>query len=226
MKKFYKISLLFLSLIFLTTFNPIEFNNFKKKNNYFFKVKYLEVTGNQITNQKDIINKLSQIIDQNIFFVEKKDIEVALKEIDFVGNIDVKKKYPNTIIIRVNETKPIAIFFKNNNKYLLDNLSNLISYRKISNDFYPTIFGKGAEDNFANFFKKLKANKFPQEIVKNYYYYQIGRWDLQLLNGKTIKLPANGLEEAFKLAIDLLGHKNFKNYNTIDLRIDDKIVVE
>ena len=112
------------------------------------------------------------------------------------------------------------------NKYLLDNLSNLISYRKISNDFYPTIFGKGAEDNFANFFKKLKANKFPQEIVKNYYYYQIGRWDLQLLNGKTIKLPANGLEEAFKLAIDLLEHKNFKNYNIIDLRIDDKIVVE
>jgi len=226
MKKFYKIFLLLLSLIFLTTFNPFEFTDLKKKNNFFFKIKYLEVEDNKIINKEDIVNRLSQIIGKNIFFITKKDIEAPLKKIEFLGKIDVKKKYPNTIIIKVYETKPIAIFFKNNNKYLLDNLSNLISYREISNNFYPTIFGKGAEDNFANFFKQLEENNFPREIVKNYYYFQIGRWDLQLLNDKTIKLPTNELEEAFKLVVDLLEHKNFKSYNIIDLRIEGKVIVE
>ena len=56
---------------------------------------------------------------------------------------------------------------------LLDNLSNLISYREESKDFYPTIFGKGAEENFANFFEKLEENNFPHKMVKNYYYFQL-----------------------------------------------------
>jgi cell division septal protein FtsQ len=226
MKKFYKIFLLLLTLIFLTTYNPIEFINLKKKNNSFFKIKHLEVKENKIINKEDIINRLSQIIDKNIFFITKKDIEEPLKKIEFLGKIEVKKKYPNTIVIKVYETKPIAIFFKNNNKYLLDNLSNLISYREESKDFYPTIFGKGAEENFANFFEKLEENNFPHKMVKNYYYFQIGRWDLQLLNDKIIKLPTSQLVEAFKLATDLLEHKNFKSYNIIDLRIKGKVIVE
>ena len=226
MKKFYKIFLLLLTLIFLTTYNPIQFTNIKKKNNSFFKIKYLEVKDNKIINKEDIISRLSQIIDKNIFFITKKDIAEPLKKVEFLGKIEVKKKYPNTIVIKVYETKPIAIVFKNNNKYLLDNLSNLISYKEESKDFYPTIFGKGADENFANFFEKLEENKFPYEMVKNYYYFQIGRWDLQLLNDKIIKLPTSQLEEAFKLAIDLLEHKNFKSYNIIDLRIEGKVIVE
>ena len=226
MKKFYKIFLLLLTLIFLTTYNPIQFTNIKKKNNSFFKIKYLEVKDNKIINKEDIISRLSQIIDKNIFFITKKDIAEPLKKVEFLGKIEVKKKYPNTIVIKVYETKPIAIVFKNNNKYLLDNLSNLISYREELKDFYPTIFGKGAEENFANFFEKLEENKFPYEMVKNYYYFQIGRWDLQLLNDKIIKLPTSQLEEAFKLAANLLEHKNFKSYNIIDLRIEGKVIVE
>ena len=226
MKKFYKIFLLLLTLIFLTTYNPIQFTNIKKKNNSFFKIKYLEVKDNKIINKEDIISRLSQIIDKNIFFITKKDIEEPLKKVEFLGKIEVKKKYPNTIVIKVYETKPIAIVFKNNNKYLLDNLSNLISYKEESKDFYPTIFGKGADENFANFFEKLEENNFPYKMVKNYYYFQIGRWDLQLLNDKIIKLPTSQLEEAFKLAIDLLENKNFKSYNIIDLRIEGKVIVE
>ena len=37
-------------------------------------------------------------------------------------------------------------------------------------------------------------------MVKNYYYFQIGRWDLQLLNDKIIKLPTSQLEEAFQIS--------------------------
>jgi cell division septal protein FtsQ len=225
MKKFYRILLLLLSFIFLTTYNPIEFSNYKKKN-FFFRIKNIEVINNKIIKDKDIIDILGDIIDKNIFFIEKKDIEEPLKKIEFLGKIDVKKRYPNTLIVKVYETKPIAIVFKNNNKYLLDNLSNLIPYKQISNDYHPTIFGKNAEDNFADFFKKINKSIFPHKVVKNYYYFQIGRWDLQLLNDKIIKLPANKINEAFQLAAELLENENFKSYNVIDLRMDGKVIVE
>jgi cell division protein FtsQ len=226
MNKFNKIFLLIITLIFLTTYNPIEFINFKKEEKFFFKIKYINITNNKIIESVDISKKLEHIIGKNIFFVKKIDINDPLNKIEFLDRIEVKKKYPNTIIIKVYETKPIAIVFKNNKKYLLDNLSNLISYKKISEDYYPNIFGESAEYNFANFFSKLKEAEFPYEMVKNYYYFQIGRWDLELINGKIIKLPANKTKKAFHLAIELLEHENFKNYNIIDLRIEGKVIVE
>ena len=61
--------------------------------------------------------------------------------------------------------------------------------------------------------------------IKNFYYFQIGRWDLQLLNNKIIKFPHKNSDEAIIKSVELLDHKDFKNYNIIDLRVDGKIIV-
>ena len=62
--------------------------------------------------------------------------------------------------------------------------------------------------------------------MKNFYYFQAGRWDLQLQNNKVIKFPDNNINDAIIKSIELLGREDFKNYNTIDLRVDGKIIVE
>ena len=80
--------------------------------------------------------------------------------------------------------------------------------------------------NFIHFFNQLKINNFSQEKKKNFYYFQIGRWDLQLLNNKIIKFPHNNTNDIIKKSIELLDRKDFENYNIIDLRIDGKIIVE
>ena len=67
---------------------------------------------------------------------------------------------------------------------------------------------------------------FPQQTVKNYYYHQIGRWDLQLVNDRLIKFPSSKTTEAIDQYMKLLNNESFKNYNIIDLRIHGKIVVE
>ena len=227
MKKFYKITALLIALIFLTTYSPSGINIFSKKRNLFFKIQNIEVVHNYLINKNEITEKLTQIYEKNILFVNRNDIERPLKSIDFLEKIEVKKKYPNTIIIKVYETKPVAIFIKKNDKFLLDSSSNLISFnKKILADDLPNVFGEGAERDFINFFNQLENNNFPKKRVKNLYYFQIGRWDLQLLNNKIIKFPANKTAEAIKQSVELLDRKDFENYNIIDLRIYGKIVVE
>ena len=152
MKKFYKIILLLIALIFLSTFNPKEFNLATKKSDTLFKIENIEIKNNFLTNL--------------ISF--KKDMD----------------------------------------------LNNL-----------PGIFGERAENNFMIFLNQLEKNNFPNKQIKNFYYFQIGRWDLQLLNNKIIKFPHNNIEDAIIKSIELLDHKNFKSYNIIDLRIDGKIIV-
>ena len=227
MKKFYKIILLFMTFILLSTFNPPELNLISKKNDALFKINNIEIKNNLLISNREIEEKLSNIYSKNIFSIKSGDIQEPLKEINFLEKIEVKRKYPNTVIIKIFETKPVAILFRNKVKYLLDSSSNLIAFEdNINFNELPNVFGEGAENNFILFHNKLKKNNFPQKKIKNFYYFQIGRWDLQLLNNKIIKFPHNNIDGAIIKSIKLLEDKDFINYNIIDLRLDGKIIVE
>ena len=227
MKKLYRIILLLIVFIFLSTFNPNKFSLISKKNSEFFKIQNVEIVNNFLIKKSKVNEKLGQIYNKNIFLIKRKDIEESLKEIDFLEKIEVKKKYPDTVIVKIFETTPVAILFKDKTKYLLDNSSNLISFADNMNfNQLPSVFGDNAENNFVYFFNQLENNNFPINEIKNYYYFQIGRWDLQLLNNKIIKFPHNNTEDAIEESIELLDREDFKNYNIIDLRVDGKIIVE
>jgi len=227
MKKLYRIVLLLVTLIFLSTYSPSEFNTFSKKENLFFKIQNIQIINNQIISKNEIAAKLAHVHEKNILFIKRADLEKPLESIDFLKKIEVKKKYPNTIIIKIYETRPVAILFKKNKKYFLDNSSNLILFNKNRfPDDFPNVFGEGAEQSFISFFNLLEDNNFPKKKIKNFYYFQIGRWDLQLINNQIIKFPPNKTTEAIQQSIELLNRKDFKNYNIIDLRIYGKVVVE
>ena len=227
MKKLYKIILLLTILIFLTTYSPNKITFFNKNNNFFFKIQNIEITNNNKINKTDIINKLNHIYNKNILFISNNDILESLKTVNYLGKIEVKKKYPDTIVIKIYETKPVGIVFKNNTKYIIDTVSNLITFNdNLVNNNFPNIFGKGAEKDFINFFEQLKNNKFPRKEVKNYYYFQVDRWDVKLTNNQIIKFPSKKRKEAIQQSVKLLNHEDFENYKVIDLRIHGKIVVE
>ena len=227
MKKLYRIVLLILVLIFLSTYSPNKFDLILEKNNTFLKIQKIKIVNNFLIKSSEIKEKLSTIYNRNIFSIKKKDIEEPLKEINFLEKVEVKKKYPNTIVVKIFETKPVAILYKNKAKYLLDSSSNLIFFENNMNfNQLPSVFGIGAENYFVYFFNQLENNNFPINNIKKFYFFQIGRWDLQLANDKMIKLPHDNIEDAIKKSIELLNRKDFQNYNIIDLRVDGKIIVE
>ena len=131
-------------------------------------------------------------------------------------------------MIKIFESKPLSIIVKKNKKYILDSSAKLISFDKknIINNDLPMVFGENAEKNFLNFYNLLKDNDFPKDKIKNYFYFQVDRWDLQLKNNKIIKFPSSKIKDSIKLSIKLLNRQDFINYNVIDLRIHGKIVAE
>jgi cell division septal protein FtsQ len=226
MKKFYKIFLLIFVFIFLSTINNNNFN-LKKKNKNYFNIQNIVVSNNTLIEKSLIIKELNSLYKKNIFLLKKRDVLKPLLKIDYLDRVEVKINYPDTIDIKVIETIPVAMMVKENNKYVLDNLSNLIFFdERIIQYNLPSIFGKNADKNFILFLNQLKKQKFPINKIKNYYYFQIGRWDLEFINNNKIKLPKNNIELAIKKSIKLLNNEDFKNYKIIDLRVDGKIIVE
>ena len=227
MKKFYKIFLLIISLVFLTTYNPNKFEENLEENSIFLKIEKIIISDNFLIKEEEIISKLNHLYGRNILLIKRKNIEESLENINFLKKIEVKKKYPNTIIVKIFETKPVGILFKDKNEYLLDSSANLIEIES-KEDFtgLPDIIGNDAENNIINFLDQLKSNKFPINNIKNFSYFKIGRWDLELQDSRTIKFPHNADSRIIKKTIELLSRKDFQKYKIIDLRIDGKIIVE
>ena len=227
MKKFYITFVLLLLLIFLTTYTPSELNKFPQKKNFFLKIKNIVILDNQLISKEKINEKLAHIYGKNILFIKEKDLKDPLNQVKFLKTIEVKKKYPDTIVIKVNESEPIAIVFKNSKKYLLDDISNLHAFNQdLYQDIFPSIFGENADKNFVQFFNLLKNNGFPIDKIREYYYFQIGRWDIKLLNKKIIKFPSKKIVSAIERSVKLLNREDFKKYNLIDLRMSNEVVVE
>ena len=227
MKKIYKIIIFFFIFILLTTYIPLKTNNIDDKNRSFFQIKTIEIINNNLIETQTIREKINKFYNKNIFFIKKEDIKKSLNSLDFLKNIEVRKKFPETIILKIYETKPVAIFVKKNKKYILDNSSNLISFnRELATEDLPNIFGENADKNFLNFLKILEDKSFPTNKIKNFYFFQIGRWDVQFNNNKIIKFPSSKISETISQSIKLLDREDFKHYNVIDLRVHGKIVVE
>ena len=97
MKKLYRIILILIAFIFLTTYSPTNLNVLPEKENFFFKIQNIKIINNNIVNENEIKRKLGHIYGANILTIKRNDVATPLKSIDFLGKIEVKKKYPNII---------------------------------------------------------------------------------------------------------------------------------
>ena len=131
MKKFYKILLLIVSLVFLTTYYPNKFEENLKNNSTFLKIEKIIISNNFLVKEKEIISKLKPLYNKNILLIKRNDIEELLENINFLKKIEVKKKYPHTLIIKIFETKPAGILYKDKEEYSDSNVVKLVLQLKV-----------------------------------------------------------------------------------------------
>ena len=79
------------------------------------KLKEVIVENNSILKKQDIKNLLNPIYGENLLLIKNNDIKTALMRNDFIESFQMKKKYPNTLKIKINEKKPIAILINKKN---------------------------------------------------------------------------------------------------------------
>ena len=89
MKKLYRIIILLVSLIFLTTYSPNKFSVIPEKKKLFFKIQNIKIINNHLIDESKITEKLNEIYvnhtGQNI-----KKIEEYLDRDSFMGPEEAK----------------------------------------------------------------------------------------------------------------------------------------
>ena len=190
-----------------------------------FNIKEIKIENNLLLKTEDIIKSLKPIYNKNLVNLNYREIEEKLSKKTFIESFNIKKKYPNTLQIKIVEKKPIAILQNKKKKYFLSEKLDLIEFNN-SKKYQNLPFILGEEKKFKIFYNNLNEINFPLEIINKYTLYESNRWDIETINQKIIKLPVNNYVNSLKNYLNLRTKKNFENYKVFDYRIENQLILK
>ena len=206
--------------ILLTTYTP----KFSFIQNSKLNVKEIIIENNSVLDSGEIKKSINFLYDENLFFLDIKIIEQNLKNIDFIESLSLKKIYPNKIKLTILEKIPIAILQNKKKKLFITNQGDLIKFKNVTfYDDLPTVFGN--TNDFYSLYKELENIKFPIKDIKSFYFFDSGRWDLELQNKKIIKLPIKDYLLSLKNFMKSKKNNKFNTYKIFDYRIKDQLIL-
>ena len=207
-------------IILFTTF--ISEKNFTIKN---LTINEIRFENNKIVSNEELIKDLSFLYNKNIIFLNTLEIKKKLNKNSFIESLQVKKVYPNKLVIKIFEKQPIAIIFHENKKFFLGKKFELIKYKKILKYENLAVIN-GDEKSFKKLFINLKKTKFPSDLVKKYELQKAGRWNIELIDGRLIKLPINNYKKSLKNFLKIKADRNFEKYKIFDYRLNDQLILK
>ena len=119
--RFLKPSILIL-FILTTLFYVVCFLNF-------FQIKQIKISGNQKVVKENLETTVQNLIEKKILFFPSKSIflinsDKVKKQIlitfPLISSIDFQKELPNSLILEIEERKPIAVFVQDDKSFFID----------------------------------------------------------------------------------------------------------
>ena len=197
-----------------TTLNKIKFDN----------VENIIISGLNKNENINLLQDIKVLNLDNIFFLNGDEISKIINSNSLVEKYEIFKKYPNTIDIKIEKTNFLAKINSDGKTFLIGSNSKL-SDVKFSDKELPFIFGKPEINEFIRFINIVDQSKFSLNEIKNLYFFQSKRWDLELKNNIILKLSRDYTKLSLDQAFELLNDNNFNNIKTVDARIKNQIIL-
>ena len=218
-RKSKKILIYFFLFFLVGSISNININNLK-----FLVVKDISVTGLENKDNSIISKKIKNLKLENIYLINKEDLNTLIESDNLVEKYFIFKKYPSSLIVNIDKTSFLARISKNGKIYDLGSNGKLIESR-YSNNQLPFVFGNPEIIEFFNIKKIIDKSQISFEEIESLYFYLSKRWDLELRNNIVIKLPNDNIKESLKLASEFLYNNEFKDIKIIDARIKNQIIL-
>ena len=218
-----KILLYFVFILFLSSSHNFNFTG--SLQNY-FQIKEIKLLSNFQNNKTiEIKNSLKNLYNLNIFSINLNEVKKILNSFEFIHEYTIKKEYPSVIKIKIKETEILAYYFENNEKFYIGANGKKIKINFNHNENIPLIFGKVEIKKFLSLKEKLIKNGFSLNDFKEIYFFKSKRWDLIYKNKIKIKLPIENIDKSLVQLKEIINNSNINNFEIIDLRISDRIIL-
>ena len=210
--------------IFLTTFS---YNLDKKEKHSILPIKIINIEGIINSNEKELNKNLEKLKGKSLIFISRNIIKESINDLNFIKEIKVKKIYPDTIKIIVVELKPLGNFINKDSKFLILESGDLIENSSENKfDKLPIILGYGAEKKFHIFYQSLMMENFEIDIIKEFNYFKINRWDIVLKDDKLLKLPSKNYQNSLDKFLSIYKKEDFRGFKVFDFRIIGELILK
>ena len=218
-KKNKKILVYFFLLIVVSSTSNNAIENLK-----FDKIKNITISGLDQKNNQILLNKIEKLNLENIFFINKNNLNELINSNSLIEKYEIFKRYPNTIDVKIEKTNFFAQINKNGKTFLIGSNGKLTPV-KYNNYNLPFIFGKPNINEFLNFKKKIDKSNFLYEQIEELYFFPSKRWDLKLKSNILLKLPNNFKYETLNNLNKFLKNYDGEKFTLIDARIENQIIL-
>ena len=220
------ILLSFYSLPYLLKNSDIILNKSMELAQLDIKLKNVKILGIENTKPTEVINIVSGLKETSLSNIDLHEISAQINNIDWIKKSELRKIYPSTLVVKVYEHNPIAIWFNNGNKFLVDDESEIIKELNPNNfKNLKVIAGLNALEDIPEIISMIRNYPEFEKKIKSLLRVGDRRWTVRLHNGITIHLPeknvANAIEEIEQLDSK---HALLSRYvDIIDMRLPDRI---
>ncbi len=191
-----------------------------------FKIQEIKIENNNILEDQELIKVFSFLYNKNLIFLNYPEIKKKIDKKSFIKKLEIKKIFPNKLVIKVFEKEPIAILIDGNKKkYYLGKKIDLIEYRNIQKyENLPII--EGEQKSFKILFNNLIKTNFPIEKILSYRLFKLDRWDVEMTDKKILKLPEKNYNSVLINFISIKDKTNFEKYKIFDYRLKNQLILK
>lgn len=188
--------------------------------------------GRDKTSKDDVLHVIGLQRSDNILEIDLKAVCDKVKTLPWVKDASVSRRYfPNIIHISIREKKVKSIWQYQNEFYPIDEDGKIIETDYVLQKNILQIVGLGAPEHINGLLKIIEQDKDLFYRVKVANFISGRRWNLifdDVLNGITVKLPEEDVEEAWKKLVKLDKTRGIlkRKLTFIDLRLKNKVIVK
>lgn len=203
----------------LTSINNSYLNEFN-----FLSISDIQISGLENEKNLNLSNSLRNLNLTNILFLENYKIRDIINSENLVENFEVFKKYPSTLYIKISKTEFLARINEYGKNFILGSNGKLIEDNN-ETSLLPFIFGKPTIDEVLKVKRIFDESKFKYQNIKSLYFFPSKRWDIEINNGPSIKLPHENVKEVLDLIHKIIPNEKLSNIKLIDARIKNQIIL-
>lgn len=194
-----------------------------------FAVNKVDITGNAETSDIDVLQQLQLDGDTSLLTMSVASARQALMQLPWVRGAEVRKVYPGTLDVKLDERKAFAIWQHGDALSLIERSGSVIMpYTPGKFSDLPLVVGFGAETQAAAFEQVLSG--WPDLAKRVRAVVRVGdrRWNLVFDNGVTAKLPDGDVAQALEDLSVMERERSIlsRDIVAVDLRLKDRITVQ
>jgi len=193
-----------------------------------FKVNEILVVGRRETKQEDLLKAVRLARGAPILAFDLNAARRRVETLPWVQNVTVERMLPSTILLKVEERRPIALWQHKGKFALIDDKGEVIlrkGLRRFSD--LVVVVGEDAPRHASGLFQLLATAPELVPTVKAAVWVGGRRWNLRLKGGIDVRLPEDNPAAAWvRLAEYEKVHRVLeRDVQVLDLRIPDRLIV-